>query len=196
MSMPITMSSNYLFQIPFTLTQFKNYKDISKFKCADCLFHVLAALRLRPIKVCQVDSLNMYIKNETGVEVSDVANYISSIFEQKIQVKIDKIPDCNELENGYATFICIGFQNRFNDLLHFFRICYCKDSCNYSHAHYLIIYKLNNIIYLYDPKSRIVTTDINYFCHMHEYIISYVFYYNINKKSSFLKNKTNIRIKF
>lgn len=189
----MSMPSNYLFQIPFTLKQFEGYKDISKFNCNDCLFHALAALGLRPVAACQVDSLNMYIKNESGVEVSDVAKYISTIFEQKIQVKFHKKPSWNELENGCATFVCIGFQNYFNDLLKLFRL---YDS-HYSHAHFLIIYKLNNIFYFYDPKSRIVTTDMTYFCDIHEYITNYVSYHNIDKKFAYLnKNKMNTTIKF
>ena len=189
----ICMSSNYLFQIPFTIKQFEGYKDISKFYCNDCLFHVLAALGIRPIAACKVDSLNMYIKNKSGVEVSDAANYISTIFEQKIQVKFHKTPSWHELENGYATFVCIGFQNYYNYLLHLFRAC----NLHYSYAHFLIIYKLNNIFYFYDPKSRIVTTDITYFHDIDVYITSYVSYHNINKKSACLnKNKMNTVIKF
>ena len=187
------MSSNYLFQIPFTLKQFEGYKDISKFNCNDCLFHALAALGIRPIAACQADSLNMYIKNETGVEVSNAAKYISTIFEKKIQVKFHKTFSCHELENGYATFVCIGFQNYFNDLLKLLGAY----NLRYSHAHFLIIYKLNNIFYFYDPKSRIVTTDITYFCDIHEYITNYVSYHNIDKKFAYLnKNKMNSAIKF
>ena len=85
---PVTMRiyPTYLFQVPFTEKQTKEYTRISPIFTNDCLFHVLTALRLRDTKISYQDSMKMYKIKGEGVRVDYAGNYISEIFDTEIDM--------------------------------------------------------------------------------------------------------------
>jgi len=185
----IILSSEKLFQIPFTLKQFDKYKKLTKYKCCDCLFNVLTALKLRNYFASKVDSMKIYKEEIIGVEVKDVANYLSTIFDGNIQVNYREIyPNFDiDLKEGYATFVCFDFWNIFLPFSYF------------SYGHFFIIYKKNNTIYYYDPsrcKNRI-RQNINDYYTWYRYSKNYITYENtLQKKGNLIKTKLSTTIPY
>ena len=176
------MSSNNLFQIPFT-----ERNGIVKRGCHDCLFHVLTALGLRSVSTSNRDSKRIYNKNSNGVEVQVVANYLSTIFNTKIITKFYYIShlkyQLKHLKNDYATFIYGDFRNIF-----------LPYEC-FSFGHFFIIYKKNDRIYYYDPQNDLTTENINYLHDSITYIRYYISYHNVNEcEYPLIKSKLNTKI--
>ena len=173
-----------LFQVPFHPEQIDRYKKISKYRCSDCLFQVLTALGLRHYTVSRKDSRKIYKEKINGVEVQDVANYLSSIFDTTITRNIydDEILPYLNIKNGYATFVCISYLK--------------KDKL---HGHFFIIYKHERVIYCYDPCNGTNTRNINNIIDQRntKKIDRYVTFHNILKNEiSLNKNKMNIPISY
>jgi len=182
----ITLSSNRLFQIPYTEN---NYSGLTKYKCKDCLFHVLTALGLRSYSASICDSMRIYKEKIDGVEVHDVAIYLSTIFGTNIETDFHYFkyfkPDLKYLKNGYATFVCGDFRNIFLPF-HYFSRC-----------HFFIIYKKDDQIYYYDPSRDFTTQNINDLHNWISYIHICVSYCNVNEcKGPLIERKINTHIKY
>jgi hypothetical protein len=191
----IILSSNRLFQIRFIEN---NYSGLTKHRCHDCLFHVLTALGLRSYSRSIRDSNKIYKEKIDGVEVQDVANYLSIIFDEnqanietdyhyfkyfKNDLKYLKI--LKNLKNGYATFVCASFRNFFLPFDYF------------SRGHFFIIYKRCDEIYYYDPQNNFTTQNTNDFFKWFMYINVCIFYCNVNEREyPLIKGKLNSRIKY
>jgi hypothetical protein len=176
-----------LFQVPFDPEQIDRYKKISKYRCSDCLFQVLTALGLRHYTVSRKDSRKIYKEKIDGVEVQDVANYLSTIFETTIKRTIhddtEILPYLN-IKNGYATFVCISYSKKENKP---------------QRGHFFIIYKHDRVIYCYDPCNGTNTRNINNIIdeRNRKKIDRYVTFHNIMKNETSLnKNKINTNIHY
>jgi hypothetical protein len=172
-----------LFQVPFNPEQIDRYKKISKYRCNDCLFQVLTALGLRHYTISRKDSRKIYKKQIVGVEVQDVANYLSTVFETTIKRNIyedtDILPYLH-LKNGYATFVCVSYLKK-----------------NKTRAgHFFIIYKHDRVIYCYDPCDGTNTRNINNIMDSTK-IDRYVSFHNsLMTPASLNKNKINAPISY
>lgn len=185
----IILSSEKLFQIPFTLKQFDKYKKLTKYNCCDCLLNVLTSLKLRNYFASKVDSMKIYKEGIIGVEVSEAANYLSTIFGANIQVNYrETYPNFEiDLKEGYATFVCFDFWNIFLPFSYF------------SYGHFFIIYKKNNTIYFYDPSrsKKWITQNINDFYRWYNYSKNYITYDNtLQKKGHLIKTKLSTMISY
>lgn len=182
----IILSSNRLFQVPFTED---NYSGLTKNRCKDCLFHVLTALGLRSYSASISDSMKIYKEKIDGVEVQDVAKYLSTIFGATIKTDFHYFKyfknHLNDLKNGYATFVCGDFRNIFLPFDYF------------AFGHFFIIYKKNDQIYYYDPYNDFTTQNISDFHNWHSYINICVAYCNVNEcKGPLIKSKISIPITY
>ena len=182
----IVLLSNRLFQIPYIED---NYSGLTKYKCKDCLFHVLTALGLRSYSASICDSMRIYKEKIDGVEVQDVAKYLSTIFGTNIETDFHYFKyfktDLKNLKNGYATFVCGDFRNIFLPFDYF------------SRGHFFIIYKKNDQLYYYDPSSDFTTQHINNLHDWISYIHICVAYCNINEcKGPLIESKINTHIKY
>jgi len=176
-----------LFQVPFHPEQIDRYKKISKYRCSDCLFQVLTALGLRHYSVSKKDSRKIYKEKIKGVEVQQVAKYLSTIFDTPIKRKIyddtENLPYL-KIKNGYATFICVS---------------YIKEKKSGASGHFFIIYKHDRVIYCYDPCNGTNTRNINnIICERNtKKLDMYASFHNVALSSSALnKNKMNVPISF
>ena len=135
----ICLSSNILFQIPFSFNHIERYKGISCYHAHDCFFQVMTVLGLRHYSVSKRDSRKIYNEMSRGVEVHDAAKYLSTIFGTTIRtnrinpcgilfenIKVNKNDHMTiidnlfsymtiALKNGYATFICAVLYNTINN---------------------------------------------------------------------------------
>lgn len=185
----VCMSSNHLFQVPFTKRQIKNYKGISDVYTSDCLFHTLTSLGLRHASISYQDSMKMYKIKGDGVCVDDARNYISSIFDTEINMVKHigyKLSDLtSKLQNGYATIVCGAYEFGIRK--------------KHIIGHFFIIYKENNKIYIYDPQDN---NSISQSCcqtksHLVKSLKYIIAYYNKNKISAPLnKDRLNNAIPF
>ena len=144
MKSKIRMSSNHLFQVPFTKIQIKNYKGISDVYTNDCLFHTLTSLGLRHPSISYQDSMKMYKIKGDGVRIDHAGDYISSIFDTEIDMVKHigyKLSDLtSKLKNGYATIVCGAYEYGIIKKTIF--------------GHFFIIYKEKNEIYIYNPQDK------------------------------------------
>uniref|UniRef100_A0A6C0D158 Peptidase C39-like domain-containing protein n=1 Tax=viral metagenome TaxID=1070528 RepID=A0A6C0D158_9ZZZZ len=139
------MYPSWLFQVPFTEKQRKEYKRISPILTHDCLFHVLTALGLRDANISYQDSMKMYKIKGDGVRVDDAGNYISNIFDTEIDMIKQKHYSLAYLtrqlklflKNGHATFVCGAYKYHWQKSLH---------------GHFFILYKEKGNLYVYDPS--------------------------------------------
>lgn len=186
MKSKIRMSSNHLFQVPFTKRQIKNYKGISDIYTNDCLFHTLTSLGLRYPSVSYQDSMKMYKTKGDGVRIDHAGDYISSIFDTEIDMVKHigyKLSDLtSKLENGYATIVCGAYEYGIKKKTIF--------------GHFFIIYKEKNEIYIYNPQyeKNVIKTKSHLISKSLKYIIAY---YNKNKIAAPLnKDRLNNAIPF
>ena len=185
----IILAPTRLFQVPFIEN---NYSGLTKNKCKDCLFHVLTALGLRSYSASIRDSRKIYKEKIDGVEVQEVANYLSIIFdENKANITREFYSFkhfkhlLNDLKNGYATFVCGDFRDIFLPFDYF------------SRGHFFIIYKKNDQIYYYDPMNHNTTQNINDFHDWISYIHMYISYHNTNEcEYPLIKSKINSKITY
>jgi hypothetical protein len=140
---------NILFQVPFSKAQMRDYPNLDSY-CGerpriDCLFNVLAALRLRSIPQCNKDALECNSNAQYGVHFDEAIKYLSKISGQRIKLLggfnvlfKDIEPELNgSLCNNHGTIIFIKFKTDTGDI----------------RGHYTIIFKENEQIYYYDPQS-------------------------------------------
>ena len=180
------MSSNHLFQVPFTKGQIKNYKGISDVFTSDCLFHTLTSLGLRPASISYQDSMKMYKIKGDGVRVDHAGDYISSIFDTEIDMVKHicyKLSDLtSKLKNGYATIVCGAYEY--------------GHRIKFLSGHFFIIYKENNEIYIYNPQyeKNVIKTKSYLISKSLKFIYAY---YNKNKIAAPLnKDRLNNAIPF
>lgn len=199
----ICLSSNTLFQVPFTFEQIDNYKGISQYCTCDCFFQVLSLLGLRHYYISKRDSKKIYNLSSKGVEINDAARYLSTIFGTMIETKhinplrlseiSKKIPiNKNDekiifqslisemkLENGYATLVCGLLYNTITKM---------------KYGHFFIIHKQNDKIYYYDQSSRIHTTDLNKLFKFKRFLGFCPYYNSKNSKACLIRDKITQKI--
>jgi hypothetical protein len=198
----ICLSSNTLFQVPFTFEQIDNYKGISQYYTCDCFFQVLSLLGLRHYYISKRDSKKIYNLSSKGVEINDAARYLSTIFGTMIETKhinplrlseISKNPiNRNDekiifqslisemkLENGYATLVCGLLYNTTTKM---------------KYGHFFVIHKQNDTIYYYDQSSRRHTTDLNKLFKFKRFLGFCPYYNSKNSKACLIRNKITQKI--
>jgi hypothetical protein len=183
----IKMHPSHLFQVPFTKTM-KNYKRIAKVYTNDCLFNTLTALGLRHPNISYQDSMKMYKIKGDGVRVDYAGDYISSIFDTDIEMiqhhKRGLSYITSNLKNGYATFVCGGYDYKISKRL---RIV----------GHFFIIYKERGRLYICDPSRAMKTDALEKSDLIKEDLIRVCAYYNINQIAAPLnKERMNNAIPF
>ena len=191
MKKKVRMSSNHLFQIPFTKRQIKNYKGISDVYTNDCFFHTLTSLGLRHPSISYQDSMKMYKIKSDGVRIDHAGDYISSIFDTEIDMVKHigyKLSDLtSKLKNGYATIVCGAYEYGIKKTIF---------------GHFFIIYKEKNEIYIYNPQDRKSISKSYcqtkyYQSHLIKSLKYIIAYYNKNKIAAPLnKDRLNNAIPF
>ena len=196
----ICLSSNTLFQIPFSFEQIERYKGISCHPTYDCFFQVLTVLGLRHYCVSKKDSRRIYKESSKGVEVNDAGNHLSTIFGSKIETRYinpcslplknkDVIIRLNgkqqetifqslisemKLENGHATFICAVFSNNIS---------------NTQYGHFFISHKQNDILFYYDQSKKEHTTNIKKIFEFKRFIGFFAYYNRNNSTNCLIRDK-------
>lgn len=198
---PICLSSNTLFQVPFTSEYVKRYKQFNN-GCNDCLFQVLTALGLRHYSVSKKDSRKILIKKSKGVEVHDAAKYLSTIFganiqtihvnpfnrtleKEKLTKKTEKEQELTnqslasfvKLENGYGTFVCGVYYHALSES---FR------------GHFFIIHKENDKLYYFDQSTGNHSKEVSKMFGTRTKFVSFWAYQNLSKETKCVLNKEKI----
>ena len=137
-----------LFQVPFNKAQMKDYPNMDSFCVVgqtrlDCLFHTLAALRLRSIDQCTKDARVCNALARFGVKYTEAANYLSKITGQRIKITDMTIKRTNDMLNtflydGYGTIVAIESKppGPGGEII----------------GHYTIAFKNGGIVDYYDPQ--------------------------------------------
>lgn len=141
-------SDKFLFQVPFTRDQMRDYPNLLS-HCAnktrlDCMYHVLAALRLRSIDQCNKDAIACNANAKSGVSYADATNYLSKITGQRVRFvggmgilyeDIDRILN-EQLRDKYGTIVAINLNSDDGRVI----------------GHYVIAFKEGGRVYYYDPQ--------------------------------------------
>jgi hypothetical protein len=134
-----------LFQVPFNKAQMKDYPNIDSYCVGqtrlDCLFHALAALRLRSIEQCTTDARLCNANARLGVKYSDASNYLSKITGQRIKMTNMTIKSTMDILNtllydGYGTIVAIESKTANGEIF----------------GHYIIAFKNGTTVDYYDPQ--------------------------------------------
>ena len=153
---------NNLFQVPFNKEQISDYPNMDSY-CKgqlrlDCLFHTLAALRLRSIDQCTKDARVCNALSTKGVKYTEVANYLSKMTGQSILL-VRMTFDAGTrylkefLHDGYGAIISIEFLNK--EIVGSYEI-------GEMAAHYVIAFKHGGTVDYYDPQNSYQYVQMDY----------------------------------
>jgi hypothetical protein len=135
-----------LFQVPFNKAQMKDYPNMDSYCVGrtrlDCLFHTLAALRLRSIEQCTKDARLCNANAIVGVKPTDASNYLSKITGQRIKMTNMTIKSTMDILNtllydGYGTIVAIESKTPNGESFH----------------HCIIAFKNGTTVDYYDPQQ-------------------------------------------
>lgn len=174
---PIVLQAKPLFQVPFDISQFRNYTQITAKTNIECFIQTLFSLGLRDIDSAKEDiekltrmkigtpwtEATKYIAQSFGLDEGQVVHrwliseFISNKFSEYISERHTSVGKYYlELRHAYISKSCDTiFEDLDNDCATILLLEYP------NHGHYIIASKRNNHLLFFDPQKNKFNVDIN-----------------------------------
>ena len=177
---PIVLKAMTLFQVPFDISQFRNYKQITADTNIECFIQTLFSLGLRDIHVAKEDiekltlmkrgtpwtEATKYIEHSFGLDDGQVSHewliseFVSNKFSEYIKNPTYSLSDhYSELRHDAISNSCnIILSELDNDCATILLLIYASRE---NYGHYIIASKRNNNLLFFDPQKNKFNVDIN-----------------------------------